>query len=63
MHKPSAWVVGFEGDDYETVLREQDHVTARWVDDLQINILRIEFALCLLENGKIVAMQVNLTAC
>lgn len=36
MHQPHSWVIGFEGDDDETALGEQDYVSARRISFFEI---------------------------
>jgi hypothetical protein len=61
MHQPASWVVSFKGDDNEAVPRQQNHITPRRIYQSEIEqIWRILCVFDLLENCKVMAVQVDL---
>lgn len=61
MHQPCSWVVGFEGNHDVSLLWQDDYVSSWRVLFVQYRRAGIERCIvCLRENGKIVAVQVDL---
>ena len=61
VRQPGSWVVGFEGDDDEAVLRQKNHIAPRRIVALEIELFwRIRCLFDLLEYCEVMAVQVDL---
>lgn len=60
MKSPGTWIVGFEPDNDEAANGEEDDVAARWVVEFGIESSVAKRFVGLLEEGKVVAVQMHL---
>jgi len=63
VNEPCAWIVCLECNDDISVRGKQDNVTTRGIGFFEIKSVGKLFSLLLLENGKVVAVQMNLMNC
>ena len=62
MHQPRSWVVSLEGDDHVSISRNQEDIASQRIFRFQIQASWICCIFNLLKYGKVVTMQVDLTA-